>query len=75
MEYARLKQLEFCPYCFQDFGSIEQEFEIALRTWKYYDAEIGELKKNLSKEPDIIVFCVKCENEILDKDIVGKRND
>lgn len=77
MEYAKLEEIEFCPYCFHDEGSIEQEFEIAIRTWKYYDAENKRLNVNLSKgkEPDVIVFCVKCENEIFENDIVQRKED
>lgn len=66
MDKEQLAKLKYCPYCFLDMGTIEQEFEIAYRTWRYYDAETGEEHSNMSKDDDVIVFCTKCENEILE---------
>lgn len=69
MEKSKLAELKYCPYCFMDEGVIQQEFEIAKQKWEYYDSETHEFKENRSKEDDVIVFCVRCDNEILEKDV------
>ena len=70
MNKEQLEHIKFCPYCFQDEGAINRVFEVAFQNWEYYDAELKEYKPNLSHSgDDVIVFCVECENEILEKDI------
>jgi hypothetical protein len=76
MEIDQLDKLKYCPYCFKDCGLIEQEFEVAKQEWKYFDAETRSFHSNHSRENEWVVFCVKCENEILFKDICEvKKNE
>jgi len=69
MKEADLLRLKRCPYCFGDSGEVMVEFDVAFRKWKHYDGDRNAIMPHHSKDDDVIVFCLECDNEVLEQDI------